>query len=115
MGMDAKPPDGGASTSLEINSPLLLLDSPQNLGPSLKGTVIANFTTAQLAATPTTTQVQDEFLTHTATLDNAITSPTPPSTDSFNAMILRVLGDISGKFEAINQRLTGMPTTATMT
>jgi hypothetical protein len=85
------------------------------LGPSLEAIVIADFTTAQLAATPTTTRVQDEFRTHTATLDNAITFPTPPSTDSFNTMILRALGDISGKFEAINQRLDGMPTTATMT
>jgi hypothetical protein len=54
-------------------------------------------------------------MTHAATLVNAITFPTPPSTDSFNAMILNALGDISSKFEAINQRLDGMPTTATMT
>jgi hypothetical protein len=115
MDMNTEPPDGGASTSSEINSPILLSDSPQNLGPSLEATVIADFTTTQLAATPTTTQVQNKFMTHAATLDNAIASPTPPSTDLFNAMILRALGDISGKFKAINQRLNGMPTTATMT
>jgi hypothetical protein len=85
------------------------------LGPCLESTVIANFTTTQLAATLITTQVQDKFMMHAATLDNAITSPTPPSTDSFNAMILCALGDISGKFKAINQRLDSMPTTATMT
>jgi hypothetical protein len=115
MGTNAKPPNGGASTSLGINSPILLLDSPQNLGPSLEAIVIANFTTTQLVALPTTTRVHDEYMTHAATLDNAITFPTPLSTDSFNAMILHALGDISGKFEAINQRLDGMPTTATMT
>jgi hypothetical protein len=115
MGTNAEPPNEGASTSSVINSPILLSDSHQNLGPSLEAIVIADFTTAQLAATPTTTRVQDEFMTHAATLDNAITFPTPPSTDSFNAMILRALGDISGKFEAINQCLDGMPTTATMT
>jgi hypothetical protein len=115
MGTNAEPPDGGASTSSGINSPILLSDSPRNLGPSMEAIVFADFTTAQLAATPTTTRVQDEFKTHAATLDNAITFPTPPSTDSFNAMILRALEDISGKFEAINQRLNGMPTTATMT
>jgi hypothetical protein len=115
MGTNAEPPNEGASISLGINSPILLSDSPQNLGPSLEAIVIADFTTAQLAATPTTTRVQEKFMTHAATLDNAITFPTPPSTDLFNAMILRALGDISGKFEVINQRLDGMPTTATMT
>jgi hypothetical protein len=98
MGTNAEPPDGGASTSSGINSPILLLDSPQNLGPSMEAIVFADFTTVQLAATTTTTRVQDKFMTHAATLDNAITFPTPPSTDSFNAMILRALGDISSKF-----------------
>ncbi len=115
MDTNAEPPDEGASTSMGMNSPILLSDSPRNLGPSLEAIVIANFTTTQLAATLTTMRVQDKFMMHAATLDNAIAFPTPPSTDLFNPMILRALGDISGKFKAINQRLDGMPTTATMT
>ncbi len=89
-----------------MSSPALLTDPNQVPGPSLHSTVVGNFADAQLAATPTTTRIQEVLEVNAATINQDLALDTPLA-----AILLRKMDAMSNRMDVMSDRMTGMQAT----